>query len=140
MTYDENKREQWKADRARIQERMASSHQVPQQVILDRLKSPEPLQVWLRGKPPQVIVGNSQTPDETVLANFLWETLGVFVWAFGFEAWGLEGDVIELPAWCGEFAKIEGEHSRADQSPNGDWTAAKALEMLEEMEHRLQSR
>lgn len=140
MVYDKDKRERWEADRARMQERMASSHRIPHHVILDWLKSPEPLRAWLRGKQPQDLVGNCQTPDETVLANFLWEMLGVYVWAVGFEAWDLEANRIDLPGWCGEFAKIEGEHSRAHRPPNGNWTAAKALEMLEEMERRLDSR
>lgn len=138
--FDRERRERWQANQETINARKATSRQVSVQQLLDQLQSPDRLRMWLQAKQPTEIVGEAQTPDETVLANFLWETLGAYVLAFGFELWRLEGDPVELPAWCGEFARVQWEHNRMrpSASANGKWTAAEALAMLEETGHRIQ--
>ena len=138
--FDPEKHAQWEADRGRIKARKASSRQIPMQAILEQLQSPHLLRSWLQTKQPNEIVGAAQTPDETVLANFLWETLGICVIAFGVELWPLDRDPLELPTWCGEFATVEGEHSRAGDAARGNWTAVQALAMLDETEVRIERR
>ena len=136
-SYDKQKRARWEIERARIRARMVASRQVSSQVLLDHLASPDQVHAWLEAKPPDTIVGNTQTPDDTIVANYLWETLGVYVMTFGYSLF--DQDQVELPAWCREFYNVETERSKTHLPAEGDWPAAEALAMLEEAERRLQS-
>jgi hypothetical protein len=88
-------------------------------------------------------VGNQQTPDDTVLANHFWETLGVYAITFGYRLDFHPGPTsieLELPAWCNELYDVETERFKMHSPENGDWTAAEALALLEQAERHLQSR
>jgi hypothetical protein len=99
------------------------------------LESPARFRKWLEAKKPDDIVGNYQTPDETVLAIFLWDARRIYVMTFDFILY--EGEHIELPSWCAELVRAEVEHYKIQPPPKADWTAAEALTMLQEVQNRL---
>jgi hypothetical protein len=62
--------------------RIATSRQVPPDAIEQLLHTPEAFETWLRDQPPEAIVGDYVTPDDSPLANFIWDRLGVYAWTF----------------------------------------------------------
>ena len=121
------KHAQWEADRGRIKARKASSRQVPMQVILEQLQSPHLLRSWLQTKPPNEIAGAAQTPDETVLANFLWETLGIYVIAFGVELWPLDGDRWNFQHGAASLLPLKGNTAEQEMRHSGTGRRYKPL-------------
>jgi hypothetical protein len=135
--YDEEMHQRWKEKRALIDIRMATSRKVLTHSILELLETPDQVRIWLEAKQPGEIVSHYQTPDDTVLANFLWDALQVYVMTFGLTLATQEVADVELPTWCAEFTRVEVEHFRARQPRKADWTAEEALTMLLEAQQRL---
>ena len=134
-SYDKEKRARWELYQARRRARMQASRELSSAVLLNQLASPDQVRAWLEGHLLDAIGGNVQTPDDTILANYLWETLGVYVMTFGHSLF--DQDLIDLPPWCRDFYQIETERFRTHPPAEGDWTAAEALAMLEEAERHL---
>jgi hypothetical protein len=132
---DERQRERWKAMRAPISARMANSNTVTSQAILEALTSPDQLRTWLEAKPPDAVVGNYQTRDESILANFLWDRLGIYVMTFDFILY--EEEDIAFPPWCALFNRVELERYAAQPPPGADWTAEAALAIVQKTQQQL---
>ena len=49
--------------------RIAATRKVPPDAIEQLLRTPEAFETWLRSQPPEAIVGDYVTPDDSPLAN-----------------------------------------------------------------------
>ena len=115
--------------RRRIKVRISFGQQVPPETLEHLLHTPAAFEAWLRGQPPVDVVGDYHTPDDSPLANFIWDALGVYVDTF---------DVIfdgksfhEMPAWCAAFTREEAVYIEQHSHEGGnELTAAEVLDIL----------
>jgi len=85
---------------------------------------------WLRARTSDAIVGDYPTPDDSPLANFIWDTLVVYVDMFG--------DIFDgerfyvMPTWCAEFTRWEADYIARRWREGGDeLTAGEVLGILQ---------
>jgi hypothetical protein len=77
---DEEMRARWEAARAIINARMANSQSIPLSRIRAALETPRQFDTWLRQQSPEARVGDTVTPDDCPIANYLWDILAIYVW------------------------------------------------------------
>jgi len=114
------------------QPRSAISREVSAEVVKEALATPDGFQAWLKGKPPDAVVGYFQIFDESILANFLWEESTIYVIA-GEDIVVYREKEIALPPWSVAFHHVESEEGKRHGRELGDeWTASEAVTMLAE--------
>lgn len=109
--------------------RIAARRQVPPDAIEQLLRTPEAFETWLRGQPSEAIVGDYVTPDDSPLANFIWDSLGVYVdTVYGI----FDGEQFHaLPEWCTAFTRREAEYINQGRGEGRhEFTAADVLTIL----------
>jgi hypothetical protein len=121
-TYDERMR--------RIVVRIAAHRQVPVVDIQNLLDTPSAFESWLVSQPPEAVVGDYFTPDDSPLANFLWDALGVYVDTADTIFEGKH--FIPMPAWCRVFTRYEAEYIEAHTDEGDEFSAADVLSILRE--------
>jgi hypothetical protein len=115
--------------RRRIAARIAASRLVPPADIEHLLQTPAAFEAWLRSQPSEAIVGDYVTPDDSPLANFIWDSLGVYVDTFDFI---FDGERFhELPEWCVAFGRHEALFIKQGlRDGSNEFTAAEVLDIL----------
>jgi hypothetical protein len=111
--------------------RIAARRQVPPEAVEQLLRTPEAFETWLRGQPSEAIVGDYVTPDDSPLANFIWDSLGVYVWTFDCI---FDGEQLhEVPEWYVAFTRQEVEYIEQGWREEGrqEFTAADVLTILQ---------
>ena len=116
--------------RRHIAVRIASGRPAPPDALEHLLQTPAAFEAWLRGQSPNVIVGDYRTPDDSPLANFIWDTLSVYVDTFAVIFDGQRFH--EMPAWCAAFTRWEAEYIEHHAREGGnELTAAEVLDILQ---------
>lgn len=122
-----SKYEEWRIARVR------GSKQISPQLIETALASPRDFAEWLKRHDPEAVLGDLYTPDNSPLANFLWDTLGVHIFTAGEIAYN--ETLISMPGWCMAFDLATIDY--AETRPNEDtklraWELLKVLQMVNE--------
>lgn len=126
----------WEDYKRRMAFRVANAKMVSKSVLHRYLDTPKPLEEWLTRQDPSAIVGDWMTPDDSVLANFLWDCLQVYADTFDVMFDGHE--FYDLPDWYKKYTRIEWvrmselreQVNNRQRTPS--WTASEALEMLQQ--------
>jgi hypothetical protein len=125
-SYDEYQR--------RIAARITHHRRAPPSTVKRLLRTPDAFTAWLRDHPPEAVVGDTVTPDDAPLANFLWDRLGMYVWIADAITDGERFVDIELPDWCHAYVLHEAtyvEQGRRDDDI--ELTAGEVLGVLEDV-------
>jgi len=119
------------SDISRRTARITANRRVPPGAIEQLLRTPETFETWLRGQPLEAIVGDYFTPDDSPLANFIWDSLGVYVWTCDSIVDGKRFHAV--PEWCVAFMRREAEHVEQgwQQAGRQEFTAADVLTILQ---------
>lgn len=109
--------------------RIAASRRLPPDALQHLLQTPAAFEAWLCSQAPDTIVGDDVTPDDSPLANFVWDSLGVYVWSADSI---LDGERFhELPEWCAAFTRLEGEYfEQGGHEGSNEFTASEVLAIL----------
>jgi hypothetical protein len=108
---------------------MESSKRVPTATIRRLLKIPDAFRAWLLDRDPDSIVGDCYTPDNTPVANFLWDAIGVYVWVADDI---MDGDrFIDLPEWCRRYQLAEYDYAQTKVGDSGELTDSEVLAVLD---------
>jgi hypothetical protein len=115
--------------RRRIAARMAAGRRVPPDALQDLLQTSAAFETWLRSQAPDTIVGDYFTPDDSPLANFIWDSLGVYVDTFDSV---FDGERFHaLPEWCAAFTRLESEYiEQQGHEGSNEFTASEVLAIL----------
>lgn len=127
---DDHLSREWSQIQQRRLERVRTSKRIPTRLIKEVLASPQGFEAWLKQHDADTVLGDLYTPDDSPLANFLWDILGVYVWTgeeIGYR-FASRVAVIPMPQWYMQFDVATSEYVEA--RGGDDDTDLRASELL----------
>lgn len=129
---DDQSSGEWVRIQQRRIERVHTSKPIPTRLIKEALARPHGFEAWLKQHDADAVLGDLYTPDDSPLANFLWDTLGVYVWTADEIVYRVDDRVafIPMPQWCMQFEVATDELAKARGGDDTDLRASELLTIL----------